>query len=64
MESNVTTQGNFDTLKYDFYVNNRYTITDLIYENIEYEGICNNGFIILHTKKGKFTGLPKMKWSI
>lgn len=40
-------------LKYDFFVHNRYKITDLLHENIKYEGICNNGFTKLHTTKGK-----------
>jgi hypothetical protein len=42
-----------DEVSYNFFVENRYKITDFNHRSIEYSAICNNGFIKLHSTKGK-----------
>jgi hypothetical protein len=40
-------------ISYEFFESNRYTISDFTLEGVEYSAICNNGWIKLHTTKGK-----------
>jgi hypothetical protein len=42
-----------DNISYEFFITNRYTITEFNFENINYTAICNNGFIKLHSEIGK-----------
>jgi hypothetical protein len=42
-----------EKVSYQFFVENRYTITDFNLFDHEYSAICNNGFIKIYTNKGK-----------
>jgi len=42
-----------NSITFEFFVKNRYTISDFALDGIEYSAICNNGWIKLHTTKGK-----------
>jgi hypothetical protein len=42
-----------ESISYEFFEKNRFTITDFKLEDTEYSAICNNGWIKLHTTKGK-----------
>jgi hypothetical protein len=42
-----------DKTSYQFFEKNRYTISDFSLEGTDYSAICNNGWIKLHTTKGR-----------
>ena len=42
-----------DEFKYEYYVKNRYLMPRLTPNSVEYEGMCNNGWIKLYTIPGK-----------
>jgi hypothetical protein len=44
---------NFNKFSYEYFMKNRYSITEFIYGKEEYTALCNNGFIRLHGSKGR-----------
>ena len=42
-----------ENVSYEFFEENRYKITDFMLNKEEYSGICNNGFIKIHSNKCK-----------
>ena len=40
-------------ISYQYFIENRYIISELQIESLDYSAICNNGWIKLHTTKGK-----------
>lgn len=44
---------NFNKFLYDFFMKNRYSITEFLYSKEQYTALCNNGFIRLHASKGR-----------